>query len=489
MTQQLLAGIGRTVITPPVGIEMVGYNARIDPSAGVESDLTAMAVVFSDGIFVMAIIAMDFCMFLPPTADRVRSRIAECLGIPVDQVLLNFSHTHSGPLIPDWLEIRPEQKALQEPYQANLENLLVGCVRTARDNLRPVRIVAGSGQAQIGINRREWYEGRLIIGEDPEGSTDPAVEVIRVDNLDGSPLIVLFKYACHPVTMGPHSLFLSPDYPGVARRLVEKNTGAKAVFLQGAAGNVNPITGIGAGPVQSDIEQMTRLGGVLAGEVIKVYSLLRTHNRRGERRIWESFSIQSHWPFEQVEDNQPLVLAVKTKKISLPLQRLPDMESAKASAEAFRVRLEAARASGAPKGMIEVDSLLCKWADGVVEEVSKGVREHYVEMLIQAVRIGNVAFVGVPGEPFAELGLEVKRKSPFANTIFLGYTNGWLGYFPTAEAFPADGRIDFKTHRVPDLLCQSGFLPALPTPYWAEAIVGTSLDLLRDLATSPKEER
>jgi neutral ceramidase len=488
MSQQLLAGIGRTIITPPVGIGMAGYNARIDPSVGVESVLTATAVVFSDGISLIPIIAIDTLMFLSPTANRVRSRIADCLEIPVDQVLLNYSHTHSGPLIPDWLEIHPEQKTLQESYQANLENLLVGCVKTAKVNLRPVRITAGSGQVKIGINRREWYKGRLIIGENPEGITDPAVEVIRVDNLDGSPLVVLFKYACHPCTMGPHSLFLSPDYPGVARRMVEKITGVEAaVFLQGTAGNVNPITGIGAGPLQSDIEQMTRLGGMLGSEVIKVFYSLRTNTRRGERRFWESISIQSHWPFESIQDYQPQTLAVRTIKLSLPLQRLPDMKSAKASAKAFRIRLDASRSSGAPKGKIEVDSLLCKWADGVVEEVAKGDQERKVEMFVQAIRIGDVALVGVPGEPFSELGLEVKQKSPFANTIFLGYTNGWLGYFPTAEAFPVDGKFDFETYRIPDLLYQNALLPAPPTPFWPEAIVSTSIDLLKGLITSPKE--
>jgi neutral ceramidase len=482
MGKNLLAGVGRAIITPPVGIKLVGFNARIEPSVGIEKDLLATVVIFSDGEEKVAIVGLDICMFLYPTADRIRKQLAGHLGIPEDHVMLNFSHTHSGPLIPDWWEIEPEQRSLQEPYQINLENQLVGAAAEANRSLSPVRIAVATGQVRIGIHRREWYEGRLIIGEDAEGPMDPEVKVIRVDNLDGSPLAIFFSYGCHPVTMGPHSLFISPDYPGVARCTIEQITGAKAIFLQGTAGDISPITGIGAGPLDSDLDQLNRLGNMLAGEVIKAVYSLQTHRRRGERRFWESVSIQSHWPFEPVEGGDSVRLAVRTKKVLLPLQLLPDLDIAEASVEAFRQRLEKSRSEGASAGKISVDESLYEWAKGIVQEVATGNRERSVEAFMQAIRINDIGIVGVPGEPFSGLGMEVKRHSPFENTIFLGYTNGWLGYMPTADVFPPEGVIDFEKYRVPDLLYQNARLPAPPTTEWPKIIVEEALSLLNGLA-------
>jgi neutral ceramidase len=481
MEKILHAGVGRRNITPPVGIKLMGYNARVEPSVGIESDLLATVVLFSDGTDKVAIVGIDISMFLSPTADRIREHLAAHLGIHPDHVMLNFSHTHSGPLIPDWWEIEPDQLALQEPHQVNLEDLLIGAATEADRDLRPVRIAAGTGNVQIGIHRREWHEGRLILGEDPKGSTDPEVGVVRVDNLDGSPLAILFNYGCHPVTMGPHSLLISPDYPGVARCTIEHVTGAKAIFLQGAAGDINPITGIGAGPLDSDLDQMERLGKMLAGEVIKVVYNLQTHRRRGKRKLWESISIQSHWPFELVGNGNGASIAVRTAKVQLPLKLLPELDVAEASVESFRQRLYKSRSEGASPGKILVDESLYRWAKEIAHEVVTGKRERSVEAFIQAIRINNIGIVGVPGEPFSELGKEIKRRSLFENTLFLGCTNGWIGYMPTADAFPDEREIDFEKYRVPDLLYQNALLPAPPTPEWPHIITEESLALLNDL--------
>jgi hypothetical protein len=101
---------------------------------------------------------------------------------------------------------------------------------------------------------------------------------------------------------------------------------------------------------------------------------------------------------------------------------------------------------------------------------------------MQAFRVNDIAIVGVPGEPFSSLGMEIKRRSPFVSTMFLGYTNGWLGYMPTANVFPSEGKIDFEKYRVPDLLYQNALLPAPPTADWSKTIVEEALALLNELA-------
>ena len=79
----------------------------------------------------------------------------------------------------------------------------------------------------------------------PDHPIDPTVGVIRVDDLDGDPIAIVFRYSCHPVTMGPRSAVASSDFPGVARRVVETSLGGLALFLQGGGGNINPRAGMG----------------------------------------------------------------------------------------------------------------------------------------------------------------------------------------------------------------------------------------------------
>jgi neutral ceramidase len=243
----LQAGVSRVDITPPIGISMCGYLARPGVSKGIERPLTATALVVTDGREKIVIIACDLIFILNPDVDEIRASIASRLGTRPDCVLLNFSHTHCGPNHRDYSWESDDQKQLQRNFLGNLKNLLRGCAESADLARRPARVGTGFGSAWIGINRREVDEdGKVFLGENPAGVMDPTVGVVRVDELSGKPLAVLFSYGCHTVTMGPKCLYFSPDFPGPAREVIEAATGAKAMFLQAAAGDINPVTGIGA---------------------------------------------------------------------------------------------------------------------------------------------------------------------------------------------------------------------------------------------------
>ena len=148
--------------------------------------------------------------------------------------------------------------------------------------LQPARIGCGWGESTIGVYRRETRDGRDVLGEVPGHPIDPSVGVIRVDDLDGSPIATVFRYSCHPVTMGPRSAVASSDYPGAARQVVERSLGGLALFLQGCGGNVNPRAGMG---LEIDCrDTKNRVGMELGGEVVKVAAGIRTDRRAGERR-------------------------------------------------------------------------------------------------------------------------------------------------------------------------------------------------------------
>jgi hypothetical protein len=466
----LSGGVARAVITPPVGIRMLGYTVQEEVSRSVERDLTATALVLSDGDTKVVLIACDVVFIQSPHVDRMRERVGGRLNIPAAHVLINASHTHLGPMFPGWQQEAPEQARLQERYVALLEEVLAGVAAVADEKRQPARIGAGEGTAPLGMNRRERLpDGRVIIGENPAGAVDRAVGVIRVDDLQGRPIATVYSAGCHTVVLGPATLTLSPDFIGPARQIIESATGAPSLFLQGAAGNVNPVCGIGAGgPAQFD--DLARLGAMLASETLKTWAGIRTHHRRGPRRIVQSVATVSVWDYQPLPAACLDFFGVANRRLTLPLAPLPDRETAERQLAERRAARDGPHAS---QGARHVAQRLYEWADLVARTAAAGSRVTR-DLEVWALRINDIGLVAVSGEPFAELSLEVKRRSPLAHTFFLGYSNGCIGYLPTPEAF-AEGGMEVEES------IRNYLLPAQLTLEWGPAIVRTALELLNQL--------
>jgi hypothetical protein len=470
----LFAGVARGIITPPVGIRMCGYTVQEDCSRSVERDLTATALVLSDGQTKVALMACDILFIQSPHVEAIRERIGRRLGIPPGHVLINASHTHLGPTLPGWQAEAGEQAQLQQRYLAFLEETLAGVAAVADDRLQPARIGAGKGRAPLGVNRRERLPGgRVVIGDNPQGAVDHEVSVLRVDNLAGKPLATVMSAGCHTVVLGPKTLALSPDFVGPARELVESVTRAPCLFLQGAAGNVNPACGIGTGGADQ-VDDSQRLGTMLGGETLKTWAQIRTHNRRGSRRIVQSVAAISAWDYEPLPAECVSFLGVAGRRLTLPLAALPDLAAAQRQVEERRQARDRARAEGASAGVQNVAQRLYEWAELVARTAAEHPGGVTRDLEVWALRINDIGIVAVSGEPFAELGLEVKRRSPLPNTLFLGYSNGCLGYLPTPEAFSEGGMEVEESVR-------NYHLPAALTPAWGPAIVATSVELLGQL--------
>jgi neutral ceramidase len=472
--RMLQAGVARMNITPPLGIRMMGYTVQECISESVERELTATALVLSDGSATVLLIACDLLFIQSPYVDRIRDRVGETLGISADAVLINCSHTHLGPMLPGWQADSPEQQERQQSYLASLEESLVRVAVDASSCLQPARIGAAEGFAPIGVNRRERLpEGGVMIGENPEGAVDRAVHVIRVDALTGESIATVMSAAAHTVILGPATSQLSPDYVGPARELVESTTGAPSLFLQGAAGNVNPSCSIGGGgPEQYD--DLRRVGAMLGGEVLRMWGQIRTHNRHGSRRVVRSVAAISVWDYEPVPEATVEHFGVESRRVTLPLASLPTRTTAEQDVETYRKKLAELEKNDAPLGAVYVARRFVHWAENVLQTIEAGEDPPRREISFTAFRVNDTAIASVSGEPFAELGLEVKRRSPFAHTIFLGYTNGCIGYLPTPEAFDEGGMEVHESY-------QNYLLPCPFTKEWGPAVIRNALELLNSL--------
>ena len=278
---------------------------------------------------------------------------------------------------------------------------------------------------------------------------------------------------------GPELSELTPDFPGPARKMIEEVTGAMSLFLQGAAGNINPITGIGT--KEDDTDNMLRVGNALGAEVIKTLMRIRTHEKRGPRTIFSSLSRNYTYPYLPVDPTDSKLTAVD-RILELPMLPYPSPKEARQILEVRTEILAKAQKDGLPKNHQVALYRFRDWARTLKEKVDAGIRNASVPLSLQAFRIGDIAFATAGAETLVELGLGVKKASPFHDTIFLGYSNGCIGYIPPAEAYPPEGWSPWETYSIPDLLFQSYQLPMALAPECGQMVIDSSVALLKYLA-------
>jgi hypothetical protein len=427
----LKAGFASIVISPPVATRLVGfYNERV--SQAIRDDLYAKVMVLADGVQKAAIVQTDLVGLTRRRVEKVRSLVQEKTGILGDAIMVACSHTHSGPFT--WSSAELPYVAVDEwldrVYLDLLCKQISGAIGAAMCDMVEVKIGAGSGRLNGVSSNRENIGGPI----------DPEVGIIRIDSISSEPHAIVINYACHPIVLGCDNKYVSADYPGSAKRFIEKNTGATCFFLNGACGDINPKVhgpcdlseaGFKSGffnspnwpdeyvvPRIEASEEVERLGTILGAEALKVAL--------------------------QVETDANGTLQVNRKDVSLPLH-LPQLTKAKALLKERTELLE--RAEGEEKRLEYLDLLNCaKYIVRLVENEEKSMNTE-----IQVMRIDDIALVSEPGELFVEIGLGIKKNSPVKHTFISGYTNDYMGYIPTEKSFRTRNRpskTDYPTREI-----------------------------------------
>jgi hypothetical protein len=430
------AGVGRVDITPPLTAPHASWGAQVHVLPdGVESELWATALVVEDGTTRAAWIDLDVVIVTGKESDAIRAAVAEVLEIPAEAVRVSVTHNHAGPPPSAWNWTKQGQAAL-DGYYALLPEYAAGAARLALRNLKPARVAAGSGESRVAVNRREISpEGRPVTGVNPEGIIDPEVFVLRIDDKEGGPIAAVVGYTMHPTTLGPSNRLISSDWPGHLKRAVEAITGATCLFAQGATGNIGP----GPDGFTDDVGVVRRLGKEIGCEAARVYLGLPVPAvRHRHERVWESGAPLGKWAREDLPEEAPVVRVV-SREVTLPVIAQPPLEEAQARVDAAQQRLDDLKQAGAPATEVEAATFVTKRANMAFSRArAYGGKEGY-PVEVHLLQIGPAVLVGTEGEPFAEIGLAIKEASPIPATWFGGYTSGWAGYIPTADAYPLKG--------------------------------------------------
>ncbi|MBE5869611.1 MAG: hypothetical protein E7293_11835 [Lachnospiraceae bacterium] len=446
-TNVLQAGFARVNVTPMMGINIRGYYiTRLAEAVLDELEINALAV--SDGNTKIVLLSLDSCGISRKTLLPIREHVAKVNDLPTEAVYIHTTHTHTGPN----LEINTEDQLEKEYYQFVLRRM-ADVAGFALKDLKPAKMGYGIGQApKIGFIRRfRMKDGSTqtnpginnpdIAG--PIGEVDERVNVLRFDRECGDHL-VLVNYGNHPDVIGGNKI--SADWPGFLRKEVEKGIdNCKCIFFNGCQGDINHInvhptlskedwmsaSGEGAG-----YEHSKYMARALAGTVLQVYDKTK------------------YLPVTSVR--------CKLRTIQIPTN-MPTPEDDMAEAHRIDELYLAGKIHEVPgEAMMKVT---------IMAEAHRLVElEHgpaYYDMDISAIAIGNIVFIGMPGEGFTGIGVELKKAPGWDLILPTVLTNGSQGYFPMQDAYD-EGGYEAKTSR---------FKPGI-----AEIIIEEGKKLMAELA-------
>ncbi len=237
------AGVASVVITPKTNMWMAGYASRTNTSQGKFHDLHAKALVLEDAHGTrMVMVTLDLIGVPQALRHALERRAREQWKLAPEHLLLNASHTHSGPefrvgRLPGWPDFQPSP--LSDQYGAQLEAQLAKLIGDALKALAPARVSYASARCGFAMNRRLPTPTGYANSPNPEGPVDHAVPVLRVDDPAGKLRAVVFGYACHNTTLALYKF--CGDYAGFAQQTLEAaHPGVTALFMAGCGGDQNP---------------------------------------------------------------------------------------------------------------------------------------------------------------------------------------------------------------------------------------------------------
>lgn len=394
------------------------YSTRL--ATGAHDDLLAKAIVLESGGVKVSLTACDL-LGLPAEITAEARRLASAkTGIPAQNIMISATHTHTGPVLSggsSWHNAFGGDLEAARRYTARLPELIAQAIEQANAQLVPARVLYGLGREEtLGFNRRffmkdgtvGWNPGKLnpmIVR--PAGPVDREVPVVFFEAEDGRPLAVYVNFAVHLDTVGGTQW--SADYPYTLSKILADVYGPDllTLFTIGCAGNVNHLD-VTRKQQQKGHAEAARIGSVLAAEVLKVMTRL-----------------------------QPAAagpLRVSSEILQLDLARIQPEDVDAARAVVARL--------GQPNPPTFLETVHAFKVLDVHERAGKPLAAE-----VQVIALGDdIAWVALPGEVFAELGMEIKRRSPFRLTIVGELGHGPTTYFPDLSAFP-QGNYEVVTSR------------------------------------------
>ncbi len=375
-TNRLLAGVARRDITPPKGTYLIGYGNRLLPNVGARDALSATALTLRQGKTTVTFVACDLLAIPDATYRQIQA-------LSPHPVLICCSHTHAGPVT----YAAANSPRAYTTFMRWLVRQIIEAVHTSAADLRPVTLTQGTATTEIAVNRRQRNaDGTVSIGVNPDGAVDESVNVLQLWDDDAQLLISVVNIACHPTVLDPGNRLAAADWVGMIRALVEAETDAPILFLQGACADLNP-----------------RLNHQPADR----WNIRFQVGQAAAASVLRAMERAKHVHADELRHNGAYV--------DLPLESEPS-----------DVRQHDMRQFP----LATITPLLDRFFPWEATAKRDGV-----PLRVDIVRLGDMTLTGMGAEVFNEIGTALKA----SGDIVMGVTNGCIGYLPTAAEHALGG--------------------------------------------------
>ena len=412
----LKAGFARVDITPPLGVSVQGY---FEPrtAKGVLDPLLATAVAFDDGEKRAVIISVDVIGMNMEFMSLLRPAVAEAAGLDVDGVFIASTHTHLGPGVAsteakigkfenpeygDWL-----RKRIADGAALAMQDLAPAAMKYTRGEVKGVSFIRRYRMKDGTVRTNPGWQNPDV--DHALGTPDEESQLLIIKR-EGKPEIGIVNFQVHPDVISGE--LLSADYPKFVRDTYELNVpNSLCMYLNGAQGDSNHID------ISLNPDEKCAHG----------YDRARYMGRKIAMSVISNYELAEELPGDKI--------GYAKKMISVRYNKGTPEEIPEALALA-----KLYHEVGSEKAVPELTGM------ARTEKIAKATRiekmqskPDFKDLILTAVSVGDMVFASLPGEPFTEVGRQIKANSPFALTIPCCCANGYEGYYPVQSAFDEGG--------------------------------------------------
>ena len=414
-----LIGVSQTDITPPVGIYAKNWGAATHEMAeGIHKSLFLTCNTFRSSEYdsPLVLIGADLGWWKSAADEQfLRMGILSEIGLPLENLMFCLSHTHAAVSLFREDSAKPGGHLI-EPYLIEIRDKAVAAIQQALDVETSATLTWNYGKCALAVNRDlpEVGKDRILVAMNPDEKADNTVLVGRITNSNNQIIGTIVNYACHPTTLAWDNKLISPDYVGAMREMVEKNTAAPCLFLQGASGELSPKE-----QYVGDTRLADRYGRQLGHAVLSVLEdMLPAGKALVFNGVVESGAPLGIW--SETEKPSSGSLACALTNVIFDLKKMPSLTEIEAEWEAC--------------------------TDNVIKERlwrKRGIRKTVGDgdtsnMPLWVWRLGDSFLIGQPNEAYSLFQQELRNSFGSYAVAAINIVNGYAGYLPPANLYAYD---------------------------------------------------